>query len=210
MQFLVLEGSTTKRCRVQGGHFKMADERLNLRALKFSPVNKMHIFQCMGRIFCVEFQRGPLKFHTKYLTHILKDAILYSVESLKAVGDHKCFWNAPLDIKSKSPHVLIIANPSGILPRVALVSAGVIIANVPIWWISLIPFMQKIFSTIPAGKHDYLLYSIRLQISLLSPQRIMTFSTISWLTISIMTKFHWIVFFCAFANDKPGTIMHIF
>ena len=24
---------------------------------------------CMGKIFCVEFQRYPLKFHTKYLTH---------------------------------------------------------------------------------------------------------------------------------------------
>ena len=47
---------------------------LNLRALKISLVNKMHIFQCMGKIFCVEFQRGPLKFHTKYLTHTLKDA----------------------------------------------------------------------------------------------------------------------------------------
>ena len=47
-------------------------ELLNLRALKFSPVNKMHIFQCMGKIFCVEFQRGPLKFHTKYLAHTLK------------------------------------------------------------------------------------------------------------------------------------------
>ena len=33
----------------------------------------MHIFQCMGKIFCVEFQRVPLKFHTKYLTHILID-----------------------------------------------------------------------------------------------------------------------------------------
>ena len=28
----------------------------------------------MGKKFCVEFQRYPLKFHTKYLTHILKDA----------------------------------------------------------------------------------------------------------------------------------------
>ena len=36
----------------------------------------MHIFQCIGKILCVEFQRGPLKFHTKYLTHTLKDAIL--------------------------------------------------------------------------------------------------------------------------------------
>ena len=53
--------------------FKNTYELLNLRALKFSPVNKIHIFQCMGMIFCVEFQRYPLKFHSKYLTHTLKD-----------------------------------------------------------------------------------------------------------------------------------------
>ena len=48
-----------------GGHFKKAYELLNIRALKFSPVKQMHIFQSMGKIFCVEFQRVPLKFHTK-------------------------------------------------------------------------------------------------------------------------------------------------
>ena len=48
---------------------------LNLRPLKFSHVNKMHIFQWMAKIFCVEFQRGPLKFHAKYLSHTLKDVI---------------------------------------------------------------------------------------------------------------------------------------
>ena len=47
-------------------------ELLNLRALKFSPVNKIHIFQWIGKIFCVEFQRYPMKLHTKYLTHTLK------------------------------------------------------------------------------------------------------------------------------------------
>ena len=56
-----------------GGRFKNTYGLLNLRALKFSPVNKIHIFQCMGVIFCAEFQRYPLKFHTKYLTHTLKD-----------------------------------------------------------------------------------------------------------------------------------------
>ena len=56
-----------------GGRFKNTYELLNLRALKFSPVNKIRIFQCMGMIFCVEFQRYPLKLHTKYLTHTLKD-----------------------------------------------------------------------------------------------------------------------------------------
>ena len=58
-----------------GGRFKKTYELLNLRALKISPVDKIHIFQCMSKIFCVEFQRYPLKFHTKYLTHTLKDTI---------------------------------------------------------------------------------------------------------------------------------------
>ena len=57
------------------GRFKNTYELLNLRALKFSHLNKIHIFQCMGKIFCVEFQRYPLKFHTKYLTHTLKNMI---------------------------------------------------------------------------------------------------------------------------------------
>ena len=55
-----------------GGRFKKAYELLNLRAFRFSPVNKMHIFQCMGKYYV---WKGPLKFHTKYLTHTLKDAI---------------------------------------------------------------------------------------------------------------------------------------
>ena len=68
-----------------GGGFKNTYKLLNLQALKFSPANKIHIFQCMVKIFCVEFQRVPLKFHTKYLTHTLKDAILYDVEILRAL-----------------------------------------------------------------------------------------------------------------------------
>ena len=58
-----------------GGGFKNTYELLKLRALKFSYMNKIHIFQCIGKIFCVEFQRYPLKFHTKYLTRTLKDMI---------------------------------------------------------------------------------------------------------------------------------------
>ena len=54
--------------QVPGGRFKNTYELLNLRALKFSPVEKIYIFQCMGKIFCVEFEMEPLKFHTKYLT----------------------------------------------------------------------------------------------------------------------------------------------
>ena len=48
---------------------------LKSKSSKSSPVNKRHIFHCMGKIVCVEFQRVPLKFHTKYLTHTLKDTI---------------------------------------------------------------------------------------------------------------------------------------
>ena len=58
-----------------GERFKNTYELLNLRALKFSPFNEKHLFQCIGKIFCVEFQRVPLKFHTKYLTHTLKDTV---------------------------------------------------------------------------------------------------------------------------------------
>ena len=59
--------------REQGGISKNAYELLNLRALKKSMLYENGIFQCMGKIFYVEFQRVPLKFHTKYLTHKLKD-----------------------------------------------------------------------------------------------------------------------------------------
>ena len=46
----------------------------------------------------VEFQREPLKFHTKYINYILKD--IYFDAKLKFydlldVRAHKCFWNAP-------------------------------------------------------------------------------------------------------------------
>ena len=40
-----------------GGRFKNAYELLTLRALKISMFHKRFIFQCMGKIFCVEFQR---------------------------------------------------------------------------------------------------------------------------------------------------------
>ena len=63
-------------CNGISGGFKNTYELLNLGALKLSPLIKIHIFQCMGKIFCVEFQKYPLKFHTKCLTHTLKDMIL--------------------------------------------------------------------------------------------------------------------------------------
>ena len=45
----------------------------------------MHIFQCIRKVFCVEFQSLLLKFHPKYLAYTLKDTILYNIESLKEV-----------------------------------------------------------------------------------------------------------------------------
>ena len=56
--------------RPPGGN---AYKLLILRALKISTLYKICIFQCMVRYFVWEFQRYPLKVHTKYLTHTLKD-----------------------------------------------------------------------------------------------------------------------------------------
>ena len=68
-----------------GGCFKNTYEFLNLRALKFSTVNEIHIFQCMGKIFCVEFQRYPLKLHTKYLPIQWKIWFSYNIEILRVL-----------------------------------------------------------------------------------------------------------------------------
>ena len=47
--------------------YKNEYELLILRALTFSYVHEIHIFQCMGKIFCVAF---PLKFHTSSYPYI--------------------------------------------------------------------------------------------------------------------------------------------
>ena len=65
------------------GHLKNAYKLINLRALKFSTCYKSCIFQCMDKIFSVEFQRYPLKFHTKYLIYTFNDAsILNYLENM--------------------------------------------------------------------------------------------------------------------------------
>ena len=60
-------------------------KHLNPRSPKFSPAIKIYIFQCMDKIFSVEFQWYPLKFHTKYHTHTLKDTFLYNNEILRTL-----------------------------------------------------------------------------------------------------------------------------
>ena len=46
---------------------------------------KNHGFQSMDKTFCVEFQRVPLKFHTKYQTHTLKDVDLILRWKIKSI-----------------------------------------------------------------------------------------------------------------------------
>ena len=58
----------------------------NLRALKFSPVNKMHIFQCMDKIFLWNF-KGNLWNATQNILPIhWKIWFLYNIEILRALG----------------------------------------------------------------------------------------------------------------------------
>ena len=60
-------------------------ELLNLKEHLNIHLWKIHIFQCMDKIFCVECHRVPFKFRTKYLTHTLKDTILYNNDISKAL-----------------------------------------------------------------------------------------------------------------------------
>ena len=80
------------------GAFKNAYELLNLRAIQITILYKNHIFQYMGKIFCVEFKRVPLKFHTKYLINTLKDLDLFTSENSRALRfkSSKVFLKRPL------------------------------------------------------------------------------------------------------------------
>ena len=81
-----------------GGRLKNVRELLILRALKISILYKNHIFQCMGKIFCVEFQRYPLKFHTKISCPYIESCGFYSQVKISELLDlraHKCVWYAP-------------------------------------------------------------------------------------------------------------------
>ena len=52
----------------------------------------------MCKIYYAEFQKIPLKFHTKYLAHTLKDAVFYATlkfQELLHLEARTCFWNAP-------------------------------------------------------------------------------------------------------------------
>ena len=78
-----------------GGHFKNTFELLNLRALKFSSMNKIYIFQCTGKIFLWNSAQNIFPIHWKiwflYNTEILK-ALRFksSYVFLKRSPGHRC------------------------------------------------------------------------------------------------------------------------
>ena len=58
-----------------------------------------HIFQHMGKIFCVEFQRVPFEIPHKLSYPHIERCWFYSqvkIEELLDLKAHKCFWNVPL------------------------------------------------------------------------------------------------------------------
>ena len=67
------------------GRFENTYELLNPRALTISMLCKDRIFQCVGKIWRVEFQRSPSNFHTKYVIHALNDAHYIPGEHLRAL-----------------------------------------------------------------------------------------------------------------------------
>ena len=83
--------------RCSGVRLNDAYRLLNLGALKSLLLNQLHNFQCMVKKFCVEFQRVPLKFHTKYPTYTLKDTILIQCLKFKSsqIYELVCIFEMP-------------------------------------------------------------------------------------------------------------------
>ena len=63
---------------------KNAYELLNIRSLKISMLHKNCVFHRVNKIFRVEFQMYPVKFHTKYLAHTLKDVYFIHIWKFKS------------------------------------------------------------------------------------------------------------------------------
>ena len=86
---------------------------------KTSTESIVQHLQYMGNMFCVAFQRVHLKFHTIYLTHILKDVILYKVELVGALRLRGRVFETPFQIRSTgSPQVDVrseVRNCGGVL-----------------------------------------------------------------------------------------------
>ena len=64
---------------------------------KFLLIEKLHIFQCMGEIFWVEFQRVPFKFYINILPIHWRMKFLYKAENLGAlIFDYAYICRSPL------------------------------------------------------------------------------------------------------------------
>ena len=75
------------------GAFQKAYELLNLRALKISMLYKNHIFQCTGKIFCVEVTcEIPHKISCPYIERALMSYLLHCIypnqKIDRVVGQH--------------------------------------------------------------------------------------------------------------------------
>ena len=107
---------------ITGEHCKNTYQLLNLKALKISTVYKNHIFQCMVKIFCVEFQREPFKFHTKNLTHTLNE--VHFIQRLR-------FSRRALRFKSSSPGSDATHNINGLLGSVPCQDVMLLVQEFP-------------------------------------------------------------------------------
>ena len=65
---------------------------------KSSHLCEINIFQHMGKIFCEEFPRVPLKFHTIYLAHALTEMVICKMEILRPLRFKSCFNNSSLTL----------------------------------------------------------------------------------------------------------------
>ena len=77
-----------------GGHFKNTYELVNLGALNSLLLNKLHNFQCMGKIF----QRVPLKLHIKLIPYIERYDFYIQCWKFKSSQIYKfvCIFEMPL------------------------------------------------------------------------------------------------------------------
>ena len=86
LDYITCHSISLRLCLLKsGGHFKNTYELLNLRALKFSPVDKIYIFQCMGKMFLWNF-KGTLWNSTQNIWPIhWRICFLYNIETLRVL-----------------------------------------------------------------------------------------------------------------------------
>ena len=73
----------------------------------------------MGQIFCVEYQSAPLKFHTNFLTHTLKDTIFIQWQKFKSsqIEGLICVvwkWLPDLELMVNKPYLALLISKYGV------------------------------------------------------------------------------------------------